>query len=84
MIKGKQKITNTIFFLSLILGSIFLIIKNKDSQDLPIFIIFGASVIYLTWALIFHKIDKSLTLGILIEYLLTAMLGLILLMGVII
>lgn len=37
---------------------------------------------YLIWAIIHHRGDKSLTLPIFIEYLLTAVLALILLMGV--
>lgn len=42
----------------------------------------GISV-YLIWALIHHKRDKSLTLPILLEYVLTAMLVVILILGVI-
>lgn len=41
-----------------------------------------AVLAYLIWALIHHYRDKSLTLSIFIEYLLTAALALILLMGV--
>lgn len=40
-------------------------------------------LIYLVWALFHHKRDKSLTLPILLEYLLTAVLVLILILGVI-
>lgn len=44
--------------------------------------ILGAGVlIYLLFALFHHKRDKSLTLGVLLEYLLTAALALILLLG---
>lgn len=39
-------------------------------------------LIYLVWALIHHKKDKSLTFEVFIEYLLTAILSLVLLMGV--
>ena len=39
-------------------------------------------VLYLIWALIHHKRDKSLTLPIFIEYVLISALVLILLMGV--
>lgn len=50
-----------------------------------IFKILGIGIlIYLVWALIYHKRDKSLTLPILLEYLLTAVLVLILFAGVII
>lgn len=40
-------------------------------------------LIYLIWALFHHKRDKSLTLPILLEYLLTAVLVLILVLGVV-
>lgn len=39
-------------------------------------------LIYLLWALFYHKRDKSLTLLTLLEYVLTAVLVLILLLGV--
>ena len=42
------------------------------------------ALIYLVWALVHHKRDKSLTLAIFLEYLLTAVLAAILLLGVII
>lgn len=38
---------------------------------------------YLIWALLHHKRNKSLTLGILVEYLLTAVLVFILISGII-
>lgn len=41
-------------------------------------------LLYMIWALIHHKKDKSLTLLIFMEYVLTAALVLILLMGVLI
>ncbi len=40
-------------------------------------------LIYLIWAILHHRRSKSLTLPILLEYLLTAILSLILLAGVI-
>lgn len=40
-------------------------------------------LIYLLWALLHHKKDKSLTLEVILEYLLTAALSLILIFGVI-
>lgn len=39
-------------------------------------------LIYLIWALLHHKKDKSLTFAIFIEYLLTAFLSIVLVMGV--
>ena len=39
-------------------------------------------LIYLVWALIYHKKDKSLTLEVILEYVLTAALVLIVFIGV--
>ncbi len=50
----------------------------------PIYILITGIIIYLVWAIIHHKKDKSLTLTIYLEYLLTAVLVLILLIGVLI
>lgn len=41
-------------------------------------------LIYLIWALFHHKRDKSLTFPVLLEYLLTAILVLVLITGIII
>lgn len=41
-----------------------------------------ANILYLAFALIYHKKDKSLTLHVFSEYLLTATLALILIAGV--
>lgn len=38
---------------------------------------------YLLWALFHHRRDKSLTFSVLVEYLLTAVLAMILIFGVI-
>lgn len=51
-------------------------------MKLELYILIIAILTYLIWALIHHRGDKSLTLPIFIEYLLTAILSLILLMGV--
>lgn len=39
-------------------------------------------LIYLIWALLHHRRDKSLTLPVLLEYLLTVVLVFVLIMGV--
>lgn len=48
----------------------------------PLNILAIGILIYLIWALIHHKRDKSLTFPVLLEYLLTALLSIILLVGV--
>ena len=48
---------------------------------MPLLIIGISCFLYLIWALIYHKLDKSLTLPIILEYVLTAALVLTLLSG---
>ncbi|MBI3103931.1 hypothetical protein HYZ05_03240 [Candidatus Daviesbacteria bacterium] len=50
----------------------------------PLKILLIGILIYLAWAFIFHKRDKSLTWPIFLEYVLTAVLVLILLLGVLV
>lgn len=48
----------------------------------PLTILIIAVLVYLIWAVVHHKKNKSLTLPIFLEYLLIAMLTLVLLLGV--
>lgn len=50
---------------------------------MTVYILILGVLVYLIWALFHHKRDKSLTLPILLEYLLTAVLSLVLITGVI-
>lgn len=80
--KKRVKIFNillTIILTMLVIGMIF---KNRYSHNLEVFILGSVVVIYLFWAFAYHKMDKSLTLTNYLEYVLTATLALILLMGV--
>lgn len=49
---------------------------------MPLKILIVGVLIYMIWSLIHHKKDKSLTFPIFIEYLLTAVLVLVLISGV--
>lgn len=49
---------------------------------LQLHILIVAVIAYLIWAAVHHYFDKSLTLAVYVEYLLTATLALILLLGV--
>ena len=49
----------------------------------PIYILIIGIIVYLIWAIVHHKKDKSLTLQVYLEYLLTAVLSLVLILGVI-
>lgn len=80
--KGKKKVINNILIIALTVISVMLLFKLSGRQFLPLYILSIALLIYLIWAFVFHKLDKSLTSPIFIEYLLTALLALVLLSGV--
>lgn len=77
-----RKFVNKGFIITLTLLSIIWIWKQRSYPLLQIRTLIVAVVAYLIWAAVHHKLDKSLTLEVYIEYLLTAVLALILLMGV--
>ncbi len=77
-----RKFVNKGFVLTLTILSIIWIYKQRSYPLLQIRTLTVAVITYLIWAAIHHKLDKSLTLEVYIEYLLTATLALILLMGV--
>ncbi|MBI2599393.1 hypothetical protein HYW43_00550 [Candidatus Daviesbacteria bacterium] len=93
MIK-KRKIFNGLLIIIFTLSIINLILMLKRAEFSPLYnlseakianpayIVIFASLIYLLWAFAYHKIDKSLTFSIYMEYVLTALLSIILLMGV--
>lgn len=79
MLKVK-KINNTLIVLGTALA-VLIMFKFKNHPYLSVYTVIAASLIYLLWALIYHKLDKSLTLAVILEYVLTALLVLILLSG---
>lgn len=82
MTKAYRHLINKLFITSLVLITIIWVWKERDFPQLQIQTIVVSVFAYLIWALFYHSLDKSLTLTIFMEYLLTALLALILLMGV--
>lgn len=78
----KRKRLHNLLLLLITLLAVLILGRSGHSPYLPIYIVFIACFFYLGWAFVYHKIDKSLTLGIYLEYVLTAALVLILLTGV--
>lgn len=74
----KQSAT-TLFVISIVASLAILKFQNLPKMQFQILVIL--SLIYLSWALLHHTLDKSLTLEIVIEYVLTALLALIILYG---
>ena len=84
MIKVHHQISrsaNKVVIVSLVIIAILLIFSVRNSSGLGAIILMTATVIYLAWALIFHHLDKSLTLETFLEYVLTALLAVVLLIG---
>lgn len=73
----------SIFHLLLPIGTIFLVVIFVFNQN-PILIasIITLTFIYIAFSLMHHKLDKSLTFGVIAEYLLIAFLVLVILAGV--
>lgn len=79
-----RKIINNGFVISLSIITIIWVWKLRTFPFLQIRTLIIASFVYLIWAYAYHYFNKSLTVGVYMEYLLTALLALILLLGVLI
>lgn len=70
----------------LIIGSsliaIFTVIKFSMLPQLQFLIVLTLIFFYLGWALIYHLVDKSLNLEVTLEYVLTALLAVVVLYGI--
>lgn len=79
-----RRIINRSFIATLTLITIIWIWKLRAFPFLQLRTLIMAAIIYLIWAYAYHYFDRSLTVGVYIEYLLTAVLALILLLGVLV
>lgn len=84
MKKQQLRLLNMVLLIIITIIGIALSYQLRYSNDLILALLFVSCVIYLVWAFIFHKQDKSLTLTVSLEYLLTAALVVILLLGVLV
>ncbi len=81
--KIRKKDLHTVFFILATVVCVIALFKFQDLARHPFYVMLSACFLYLIWALVYHKFDKSLTLNIYLEYLLTAALVLVLMTGVI-
>ncbi len=81
--KLKKQNLHSIFFILTTIAVTISLFKFQSLATHPFYLILACCFVYLIWALIYHKFDKSLTLNIYLEYLLTAVLVLVLMTGVI-
>lgn len=78
--RGKKLLFRLLLISLVGLFSVF-IFKQKNAPITQLYLILAVISLYLIWAFIYHYKDKSLTLGIYLEYVLTAVLALIVLLG---
>lgn len=79
-----RKAINRVFVATLVFVAIVWIWKLRTFPFLQVRTLIMASIIYMIWAYAYHYFDKSLTVSVYMEYLLTAVLVLVLLMGVLV
>ena len=63
-------------------SAFILVFKLQGTPAIQYFVLALLICFYLAWAIIYHFFDKSLKLEIMIEYILTALLALVILYGV--
>lgn len=68
-------------YLPLAIVFLGLIYISKDNPKIQLQVVIAAAISYVAIALLHHHIDKSLTFEIIIEYILIAVLALIILQG---
>ena len=69
-----------IFFILTFISLIF-VIKFANAPRVQFQILTALAILYLSWAFFHHTLDKTLKLEIVIEYVLTALLAIIILYG---
>ena len=58
------------------------VLKTTTLPGVQFLLILSLIFFYLSWALVYHFIDKSLNLEVILEYILTALLSIVVLYGV--
>jgi len=75
---------NVAFIIILAILSLWAVLKFQNIPQMQLIILTMLALFYLAWALAHHYLERNLTLEIIIEYILTALLALIFFYGVII
>lgn len=78
----KFNINSIVFIIVLALIALVGVLKLKDFPQIQFLIITLLIFFYLAWALLYHLKDRSLSLEVMLEYILTALLGLICFYGI--
>lgn len=75
---------HVVIFISVALVALVGVLFYRNNPSYQLAIIFTLIVGYLAWALNYHRLDKSLNLEVVLEYILTALLILIIFYGILI
>jgi hypothetical protein len=73
---------NFLLIIGSFLSAIFTVIKFSMLPQLQFLTVLTLIFFYLGWSLIYHLVDKSLNLEITLEYVLTALLAVVVLYGI--
>lgn len=68
---------NLVFILCLAVIAVIIVLKLQGFPQIQFLVTLVLSFIYLGWALLYHKLDKTLTLEVMLEYILTALLAIV-------
>jgi hypothetical protein len=82
LLKFSQYHIVILIFLSI--AAIFGTLKYQFLPEIQFTILGSLILVYLLWAFVYHKLDKTLNLEIMLEYILTALLALVILYGLLI
>ena len=72
---------NLSFILGLALLTGIIVVKLQGLPQVQFLVTLCLVFAYLAWALLYHKLDKTLTLEVMLEYILTALLAVIVAYG---
>jgi hypothetical protein len=78
----KINLHSVIFIIILSVLSTILVLKLQSFPQVQFLIVTALIFFYLTWALFYHFKDKSLSLEVMLEYILTALLALVCFYGI--
>ncbi len=75
---------HVLIFVSASIAALIGILIFRNNSNYQLLIVTALVIGYLAWALNYHRLDKSLNLEVMLEYILTALLVLIIFYGILI
>lgn len=73
---------NLLVIIGLSAATLLAVLKFNNLAQIQFLLLLSLIFFYLSWALIYHFLDKSLTLEVMLEYILTSLLAIVVLYGV--